>query len=391
MEQVLFWIPIHTQWTPDGIPVYGFGTMLFLVFAVTTWLTGRRAERQDLPGVPAERRKELSERIRDLVLWIFLGGIVGARLFWLYQYRQQIKNPFLEFFQFWNGGIVFYGSALGGTVAGLIARRFLLSRFNVSVWQLGDILAPSIALGLCIGRIGCFLNGCCYGHPAVPGSPAVHFPLQTAPARELLVPDFQTPAGFAIHSRVNDNYDAALVGPVEPNSAAAQAGLRHGDEIVAVNGQDITKYSELVNALNANWPRGKKDVTLTVRRGGETVTLPPFIPRTLGLVPTQLYESVSMLLVFLVLIFLYPLRRYDGQLLVVLMLCYAVHRFFNETLRHDTPTYTVGGLLGLTISQWISLGIFAAATALGLWRRRYPLPQRPARTETPRTAVAQSA
>jgi prolipoprotein diacylglyceryltransferase len=101
--------------------------------------------------------------------------------------------------------------------------------------------------------------------------------------------------------------------------------------------------------------------------------LPPYIPRTLGLVPTQLYETVSMALVFLVLIFLYPLRRFDGQLLVVLMLCYAVHRFFNETLRHDTPTYYVGGVLGLTISQWISIGIFAAGAALGLWRRRDPL------------------
>ena len=87
-----------------------------------------------------------------------------------------------------------------------------------------------------------------------------------------------------------------------------------------------------------------------------------------------------MFLVFLVLLALYPLRKYDGQVMVVLMLCYAVHRFFNETLRHDTPTY----LIGLTISQWISIGIFAAGIALHLWRRRYalhPAADRPAAKE----------
>src|SRR5947207_2979412 len=98
MEQVLFWIPIKTQWTPNGIPVYGFGAMLFLVFVVTTWLAARRAERFGLPDAPPDRRRELGQRVQDLVLWIFLGGLVGARIFYLYQYRDTIQNPFLEFF-----------------------------------------------------------------------------------------------------------------------------------------------------------------------------------------------------------------------------------------------------------------------------------------------------
>jgi prolipoprotein diacylglyceryltransferase len=389
MEQVLFWVPITTPWTPNGIPVYGFGTMLFLVFVLTTWLSGRRAERGDLPGVPADQRPALRERFRDFVLWIFLGGILGARVFYMIQYRHEIQNPVLEFFQFWNGGIVFYGSALGGVITGLLARRFLLDRFNITVWQILDVLAPCIALGLALGRVGCFLNGCCYGHTAAPGCPAAHFPIQTAPVRAQLI-YYQTAAGFAMDPKAEDQ---RTIGAVEPDSAAATvAGLRAGDVIVAVNGEATPNYGMLDAALNpVNLPRGKKDVTLTVRRGSEDVTLPPFVPRTLGLVPTQLYESVTMLLVFLVLVFLYPLRRYDGQLIVVLMLCYAVHRFFNETLRHDTPTYFVGGGLGLTISQWISLGIFAAGAAIGLWRRRHPLPPRSARAEPAPAPVAQSA
>src|SRR5215207_8189665 len=167
MQQVLFRIP------GLDLPVYGFGMMLFLVFIVTTWLAGRRSEREGMPR----------ERVQDLVLWTFLGGLVGARLFYMIQYK--ITDP-LEFFRIWNGGIVFYGSALGGWLAALVAHRRFLKPFGVSVWKLADVLAPSVAIGLCLGRIGCFLNGCCYGHVACPDNPAVHFPLLTAPALELV-------------------------------------------------------------------------------------------------------------------------------------------------------------------------------------------------------------
>jgi prolipoprotein diacylglyceryltransferase len=365
MDQVLFWIPIKTEWTPNGIPIYGFGTMLFVVLVATTWLAGYRAERYGLPGEGPERRKALSERVRDLVLWTILAGVAGARIFYMIQFPEQFDRPLVQFFQFWNGGIVFYGSALGGLLAALIAHRVLLRQFNVSAWQLADILAPSIALGMALGRIGCFLNGCCWGHVACPDCVQVHFPLLTAPSREMLR-DLQTSAGFAMDPHAKDD---RTVGTVEPESAAEASGLRAGDVIVAVDGIEIAGYSELTNALNAYWPRGKKDVTLTVRRGTETLTLPPYIPRTLGLIPTQLYESISMAIIFVILIFLYPLRRYDGQVMVTLMLCYAVHRYFNESLRHDTPKY----FLGLTVSQEISILIFSAGVLLGLYRRRHPL------------------
>src|SRR5262249_47577628 len=101
MNQVLFWIPVKTDWTPQGIPVYGFGLMLFLAFVISTYLAGRRAERQGIPG----------ERMQDLILWIFVGGLIGGRLFYMIQYRHQIANPFTEFFQIWNGGVVFFVSA----------------------------------------------------------------------------------------------------------------------------------------------------------------------------------------------------------------------------------------------------------------------------------------
>src|SRR5438876_904817 len=251
MQQVLFWIP-----NQNGIPIYGFGTMFFIVFVVTTWLAGYRAERYAIPGAPAETRKSLAERVRDLVLWTFLGGILGARIFYMVQYRDKVQNPLIEFFQFWNGGIVFYGSALGGVLVALLAHRYLLRKFNVSAWHLADLLAPSIAIGLAIGRIGCFLNGCCWGHAACPDCVQVHFPLLTAPARLEMLRDLQTSAGFSMDPQAKDD---RTVGAVEPESAAEVAGLRAGDIIVGVDGKEIGTYESLRGAFDPEkWPRGKK-------------------------------------------------------------------------------------------------------------------------------------
>jgi phosphatidylglycerol:prolipoprotein diacylglycerol transferase len=350
MQQVLFRIPPET-----GLPVYGFGIMLLIAISTAAWLAGRRAEREGI----AQR-----DSLYDFFVWVVLGGLIGARLFFVIQFPEP-GNPILNFFRIWDGGIVFYGSAVGGLIAGIIARRRFLSRFNISIFTLADVVAPSIAIGLCLGRIGCFLNGCCWGHVACPDCVAAHFPLMTTPAREM-VRDYQTSAGFAMDPRADDE---RTVGAVEPDSAAIGSGLEPGDVIVAIDGKPVADYRELTAALTTDHPRGKKDVALTVRRSGQEMTLPPYIPRTIGLAPTQIYESISMFLIFLVLLALYPLRKYDGQVMVVLMLCYAVHRYFNEALRHDTPTYTYG----LTISQWISVGILAAGLGLHFWRRTEPL------------------
>jgi phosphatidylglycerol:prolipoprotein diacylglycerol transferase len=60
-----------------------------------------------------------------------------------------------------HGGLVFYGGFLGATVAGIIYIRWK----KMPLWKTADVLAPSIALGSVFGRIGCLLNGCCYGRP----------------------------------------------------------------------------------------------------------------------------------------------------------------------------------------------------------------------------------
>jgi phosphatidylglycerol:prolipoprotein diacylglycerol transferase len=85
--------------------------------------------------------------------------MVGARLFYVLQYWGVRIHHWTDVFKVWEGGIVLYGSILGGTAAFLLywARRRFPLRPTI------DAIAPALALGIAIGRLGCFLNGCCYG------------------------------------------------------------------------------------------------------------------------------------------------------------------------------------------------------------------------------------
>lgn len=431
MHQVLFNIPVLKQWfPPDGIPVYGFGAMLFITFVVCTLWGTRRGK---AIGMPAER-------VQDLMIWVFVSGIIGARVLYMVQYANQFPDKSVvglvtAFFQIWKGGIIFYGSALGGAIGYGLFYWFVLRRLKVSGWQLADAVAPILALGLAIGRIGCYLNGCCWGQVAVEQACPVplggaHFPLLPAHAREQLVREqyLQTSTGFVTESReggMPGGDPRSVVKAVEPGSAAEKAGLLPGDRIVEVNGQpnaivmevsgdDTGKAAEILHKhtnrvekgtperpvargyfgdysdylqavletrrelpratpittdalgeLVREWPRGRHDLELKVLRGKDEVALPSFVPRTVALYPTQLYETVSMILLIFLLVAYYPFRRHDGELLVLCMIGYAIHRFINESLRIEP---VVGG--GLTLSQWGSVVIFAAAVGieLYLWR-----------------------
>lgn len=382
MQQVLFTIPVFKNtFPPDGIPMYGFGAMLFVCFvAVTVW-GSRRARRT--AGMPPEK-------FQDMVIWLFVAGIVGARMLYMVQYRERFPDTSVwqlagAFFKIWEGGIIFYGSALGGVIGYGLFYWFVLRRFEPHVpgWRLADAVAPLLALGLAVGRIGCYLNGCCWGQVAceecrpVPLG-AAHFPLLPAHARPLLVGDIgdgeelrksrhlETATGFVYDRRstaAGAERELVVTG-VEAGSAAERAGVGAGDRIVAVNGEPTDGRDRLQEVV-LNWPRGKSKLELTVARGGERVPLPAFAPTTIGLYPTQLYETVSMALLILLLLAYYPYRRHDGQLMVLLMAGYGVHRFINESLRIEPA---VGG--GLTLSQWGSVVILAAAAGIEIYLRR---------------------
>jgi phosphatidylglycerol:prolipoprotein diacylglycerol transferase len=353
MQQVLFRIPIHTDWTPDGIPIYGYGLMLFVAFVVCTWLAGWLAEREGIAR----------EHVQDLAIYLFVGGVLGSRIVFMIQYDQ----PLSRFLFIWEGGLVFYGGLLGGAVAYVVAYYTIIKKHNISTLKLADVIAPCAALGLCLGRVGCLLNGCCYGQVACEGCPALHFPLSGMPRQDLVKQGYQTAAGFTM---AEDAPDGRTVGAVAEGSPAAGAGLKHGDVIVKVGDRDIDSEATLWDALGPDWPRGRNKLVLTVKRDGEPepVELPAFAPKTLGLHPTQLYETISMALLFFLLLAYYPFRRHDGELFALFLMLYPLHRFLNEMLRADNETVA----FGLTLSQNGSILVFAVGVVFFLWLRRLP-------------------
>jgi phosphatidylglycerol:prolipoprotein diacylglycerol transferase len=113
-----------------------------------------------------------------MAIWILVAGLVGARLFFVVEYWRSFKS-FWDVFRIWEGGIVLYGSVLGGAVGFFLFRK----RHPFPLRPMVDVIAPSLALGIAIGRIGCFLNGCCYGDLCnLPW--AVRFPQGSSPWRD---------------------------------------------------------------------------------------------------------------------------------------------------------------------------------------------------------------
>jgi len=111
--------------------------------------------------------------IQDLGVWLIVGSIVGARILYVVSYWKEdfAGKPLTEVFMVQRGGLVFYGGFIGACLATIIYAKWK----KLALWKLADVLAPSISLGYFFGRIGCFMNGCCYGRPThVPW--AVQFP-----------------------------------------------------------------------------------------------------------------------------------------------------------------------------------------------------------------------
>ncbi len=366
MRQVLFHIPIRiANWLPNGIPIYGYGMMLFLAFLLGTWVAGRRARQVGINPT----------RIQDLAIWLFVFGIGGARLTYMMVYHV----PPGDFFKLWDGGLIFYGSAIGGAVGFIFAYFFVIRRHKLSGWTIVDVVAPSIALGLCLGRLGCFLNGCCYGNVACPDCTfQSHFPLSAPPRYDLVQKGYQTTAGFSL---ADSSAEKPVVGAVDPGSPMAQAGLQAGDLILAINETEVASPADIDQAMGIDWPRGRNDLSLKVRRGDQEIVVGPTTPVSIGLHPTQLYSSVGNILMFFLLLAFSPLKTREGQVMNLLLFCYPVHRFLIECLRNDTERYVLGSWWPvMTLSQNISIGMFVAALlmAVFVWRNPKISPVSPA-------------
>lgn len=133
------------------LPIRSYGVLIALSFTIGIWLGIRRAAKKGIDAVV----------FTDLCVTILVASVVGARLAYVLPFWDEYGRHPLEILRVWGGGLTLYGGILGAIIASAVFTRIR----KISFWKVSDVCAPLVALGIGITRIGCFLNGCCYGRP----------------------------------------------------------------------------------------------------------------------------------------------------------------------------------------------------------------------------------
>lgn len=164
-------------------PIYWYGVMVAAAFIAGLWTATRRCPKDGLH--PAA--------VADMGPWLIVAGLVGGRTLFVISYWDEFfaGEPWWEVFMIRRGGLVFYGGLIGAVLMSIAYVKWK----KLPPMKVGDALAPSIALGHMFGRIGCFLNGCCYG-AACELPWAVHFPDEHATAGQGVHPTQLYEAGL---------------------------------------------------------------------------------------------------------------------------------------------------------------------------------------------------
>jgi len=220
--------------------IFSYGLMLVIAFLVATYLSTKQAKKEKINP----------EIISNLLFIAFISGIAGARIFYIsYNLSFYLKNP-LEILMFQHGGMSWFG----GLILGLSASIFYIKKKGLSIYKILDLIIPFVALAQAIGRIGCLLNGCCFGRET---------------------------SGFGLYFPV---HDAVLI-------------------------------------------------------------------------PTQIYSSFLLVIIFIVLRFLQERPHKSGEIFFSYLLLYSLKRFFIEFWRADNPAFW----LGLTLFQLLCVLMFVIA------------------------------
>jgi phosphatidylglycerol---prolipoprotein diacylglyceryl transferase len=358
---IIRWVLPALSDPQQGLPIRGFGMMNMLGVIAGTLLAARRAKRLGLDP----------ELVFSLAFWMLVPGIVGARAFYVIEYWRPLYWPAYaepggglaalvgRVLNIAQGGLVVYGAFLGG-VAGVC---WFVRKHRLPLLAVCDLIAPSMVLGLAIGRIGCVMNGCCFG--AVCDCPwAITFP-SDSPAYLAQVERGQM---YGLTLSGDPNVEPRVLA-VRPDSPAARAGLRPGDRLQAINGDVVSTAGDAYVALAGALSRGQPLRMEVEDRPALTIGAirPP--QRSLPVHPTQIYSIIDGLVLLVVLLAFGRFCRRDGEVFALLMTIYPVTRFFIETLRSDeAPVFGTG----MSISQNVSLLLLVCAAALWVYVLRQP-------------------
>jgi phosphatidylglycerol:prolipoprotein diacylglycerol transferase len=339
----------------QGFPLHTYGLLLMTGFLCAAAVLGRLAERE-WPGDEGKRKRD---QMQDLALWVLIGGFVGSRiLFMLVNWQDTVAalptllDDFPNRLVDWLfGGLVFYGGLLGA----MAMSWWFARKHGIRFLRLADLAIPTVSLGQCIGRLGCFSAGCCWGRPGAHVPWAVQFPGSSL-AKDIFGSFSHTPS-LAYQSQSNDTrWVVEATGQVFQNQVPGAVRL---SQWVAEHGH------------------------------------------TLPLHPTQLYESIGQLFLFVGLIIWRRYRRFEGEIFALWLMLYAILRTTVETFRgdrergqlsgaleslglHDLALRAADGWYNISTSQFISLVMFAIGATLFVRGRRglEPLPPMPVATTT---------
>ena len=336
-------LPNLEEVTPQGVklgvPIRGYGMMLLLGVLAGVTLAAHRARRMGIHP----------DHIYSLAFWLFLGGIVGARLYYVVEYWDQFRgNSMGHVFTPWEtirqmvnvtqGGLVVYGSLIGGFIASV---AYIYNK-KLPLLAMGDLIAPSLMIGLALGRIGCLLNGCCFGQVCqLPWSHS--FPKESPPYLHQL--ERGQLHGLTVSK---DATGRPVVETVFDDSPADRAGVEPSDCVVSVGGDPVRAVEDV------RFQPGIRDRSLEIEKADGrriSLTLSRLPPWSYPVHPTQLYSAINALLICFFLLAYYPFRWRDGEVIALCLTIYPVSRFLLEIIRPgDSTAWLVSVLLVLAVA-----------------------------------------
>jgi phosphatidylglycerol:prolipoprotein diacylglycerol transferase len=302
------------------VTIKSYGLMMVIGFLFAVALMRRLAVRLG----------EDPEDITNVALYALIAGVIGARLFYVIHYFDTFKGRLLSIFAIWNGGLEF----LGGVILAIIVTITYLLRRKLSPARYMDMLVVGLMLGLAFGRIGCFLNGCCFG-AATDSVCAVHFPYGSFPYQSQVFPDEKR------------NRPEPL--------------MQLPDEFYGYESEDGETWFQADRSQQHKANLKPRDLLTEEQQkliSGEF--------RALGIHPTQLYSTTNALILCL-LLYLFWRRNSlvrPGYTFSLMFILYGSSRFVLEMFRDDNPFESAWWVLykGATVSQ--NLGIYMIAIGI---------------------------